>query len=121
LLAFVLLKRRGIAATADALPNPVSGRDWPAPRRTKSDGSIDRVSLVWAVIKGDLLTSGFWFLVYLAVQLVTVRIQARRRSAAGSHRTPYWARRALSAEEHFKLAQMRARRRRPNRHGSSGR
>jgi hypothetical protein len=80
------------------------------------------VSLVWAVIKGDLLTSGFWFLVYLAVQLVTVRVQARRRSAAvGTSYSPYWARRVLTVEERFKLAQMRARRWRPNRHGSSGR
>ena len=65
------------------------------------------MNLVWAVVKGDLLTSACWFLIYALVIYVVARYKSRR---AAPDSRPAWARRPMTPEGRWKLASMRRRR-----------
>lgn len=71
------------------------------------------MNLVWAVIKGDLLTTLGWALVYFVGAIAVAKWRARAAACKPEHLgIPAWARRGLTAEAKFKVAQMRQRRRR---------
>ena len=76
----------------------------------RGQGARRCMSLVWAVIKGDLATSALWFLVYAGAALGQAWWQ-RRRAAAVHPSGPAWARGVKSPEERFRIALMRRRRR----------
>jgi hypothetical protein len=68
------------------------------------------MSLVWAVIKGDLATSVFWAVVWAVGTIAVQRWQARRAPALPRDRAPAWARGVKTPEDRFRIALMRRRR-----------
>ncbi len=67
--------------------------------------------MIWTILKADLLWMVMTIPITVGVQLLLV-LRARRAARRSALSIPHWARGERSAGENFKLAQMRARRRR---------